>query len=156
DNCRAKTTRSSDKCPHVNRASAALHSALVDALTAICTALPAGLCEDRGGYMVVSYPRVPIPIYNSVWSGTDDSAAAAALPREVERIRGTGVSPGVIAVDEHGEALLAVARRHGLTKTETIPGMLVRPNEFHGDVATRVPVEINVARGAEELADACE
>jgi ribosomal protein S18 acetylase RimI-like enzyme len=130
-----------------------LHSELVDAFAALLSSHPEATFEQRDGYVFVSYPRAPLPAMNGVWSGNDDVSAAAALEGELERVRATGIPPGVTVLDGEAPRLLAEARRLGLTETLPLPGMTTWPDRFR-------PVEIDSAEievvdDEEALAEAC-
>jgi predicted GNAT family acetyltransferase len=138
----------------VNGAADALHDALIEALATLVRSLPGGDFEDRGGYFFVSYPAAPLRIFNGVWSGNDDAAAATALAADLERVRTTGVEPGVSVLDTRAPRLLAEAQRLGLTETAAIPGMVAHRSDFR---ATTVRgAEIRLAADDAALAHACE
>lgn len=120
----------------------------------MCARLPEACFEQRGGYVFVSYPPAPVPTLNGVWSGDDDDAAAAALERELERVRATGISPGVTVLGDKSPRLFAEARRMGLTETLRMPGMIAARRGFRP--AGPVGVEIEVADTDEMLAEAGE
>jgi predicted GNAT family acetyltransferase len=127
---------------------------LVDAFAALSSGHPEAALERRDGYVLMSYPRAPLPAMNGVWSGNDDASAAAALEGELERIRATGVPPGVTVLDDRSPLLLAEARRLGLTETLLLPGMSVSRDTFRP--ADAGGAEIEIATDDETLADACE
>jgi hypothetical protein len=131
----------------------ALHRELVDVFERSCRLLPGACFERDGGYVFISYPTAPLPMFNGVWSGEDDAAAAAALERELERVRASDAPPGVCVLDDRAPRLLAEARRLGLSETLTIPGMIVDASAFR---PVRLDgVEIEVVRGDDALAEAC-
>jgi hypothetical protein len=133
-------------------AATALDEELVEAFAAMCARHPGACFEQHGAYVFVSYPPAPLPALNGVWSGDDDDTAAAALERELERVRATGISPGVCVLGDESRRLLAEARRIGLTETARIPGMIA---DGHGFRPARVAgVEIEVADTDETLAEA--
>ena len=132
-----------------------LHAELVSVFEALFARLgPEARFEQHGAYAFVSYPRTPVPVFNGVWSGDDDSAAAAALGRELDRVRATGVSPGVLVRDDDAPGLLGEARRLGLTQATLVPGMIVAPDGFRP--AHAEGVEIEIADDAAALSEACE
>jgi hypothetical protein len=131
-----------------------LHRELVDAFAALISSHPEATLERRNGYVFVSYPPAPLPALNGVWSGDDDASAAAALEGELERVRATGVPPGVTVLDDRAPLLLAEARRLGLSETLLLPGMSLSPDRFRP--ADAVNGEIEIVADDEALAEACE
>jgi len=133
-----------------------LQGELVSAFEALYTGLRQADArfEQHGAYVFVSCPRLPLPSFNGVWSGDDDTAAAVALERELARVRATGVPPGVVARDDGAPRLLGEARKLGLTETMAVPGMIVTPAGFRPAGADGV--EIEASRDEAALAEASE
>jgi len=133
---------------------AMVHEAILQSLGALCAAVPEARFARRPGYTFLSYPAIPLPVFNGVWSGDDDIAAARALEDELESVRQSGVAPGVWVLDGHAPRLLEEARRLGLTDTETAPGMMVTPGSFRPAAIDDAIVER--AETQEALDEACE
>jgi hypothetical protein len=102
-----------------------LHTGLVEAFDAFLGALPGGRHDAYDGYDVMSYPPLPLPSFNGVWSARDGEDVAAALAPALARF----AAPGVMMRDAQ-PLVRAEARRLGLTESVEIPGMLVERDDF--------------------------
>ena len=133
----------------MDAAVAELHTALLDAFEAICRALPSARFERHDGHAVLSYPRIPLPTFNGVWTWRDDDSVVAALEAALASVGSAGVPLGVLALGAPA-GVLADAARVGLSETETIPGMLVRSADFNV-VHTPDTIDVDSLSAARDL-----
>ena len=115
-----------------------MHRALEDAFEHLFAAFEGGRFERRSDLVVALLPGVPIPQVNGAWVCEDSEAAAAALPEALAEVEAAGEWPWVQTRRGH-ERTRQAARSLGLTHTELIPGMVVRPDSF---VEARGDIEI--------------
>ena len=115
-----------------------MHRALEDAFERLFAAFEEGRFERRSDLVVALLPGVPIPQVNGAWVCEDSEAAAAALPEALAEVEAAGEWPWVQTRRGH-ERTRQAARSLGLTHTELIPGMVVRPDSF---VEARGDIEI--------------
>lgn len=86
--------------------------------------------------MVALLPGVPIPQFNGAWVCEDSDAAVGALPEAIAEVEAAGELPWVqtrLGHERTQQATFAL----GLTHTERLPGMVLRPDSFveaHGDI----------------------
>jgi predicted GNAT family acetyltransferase len=123
---------------------AEMHRALEDAYERLFSAFEAARFERRSDLVVVLLPGIPIPQVNGAWVCEDSEVAATALPDSLAEVEAAGEWPWVQT--RHGqERTRQAALALGLTHTELIPGMVVRPDSF---VEARAEIEIGpIAQG---------
>jgi len=115
----------------VNEMAERMHAALTEAFDLFLGMLPDGELEERDGYWLASAPSLPIALANAVWvDGPDEGPAVRDLEASLQAIRGRGVEPGVVTLDDRFPSVEAEARRLGLTALEVMPGMVVTPDAF--------------------------
>jgi Acetyltransferase (GNAT) family len=117
-----------------------MHRALEEAFDRIFSAFVGSRFERRSDLVVTLLPGIPIPQVNGAWVCEDSEAAAAALPEAVAEVEAAGEWPWVqtrLGHDRIRRAALAL----GLTHTELIPGMVVRPDSF---VEVRTDIDIGL------------
>jgi len=126
---------------------AKMHQALEDAFERLFSAFDGARFERRSDLVVALLPGIAIPQVNGAWVCEDSEAAATALPEALAEVEAVGEWPWVQT--RHGqERTRQAALALGLTHTELIPGMVVRPESF---VAARADIEIGpIARGEVE------
>lgn len=96
--------------------------------------------EQRPGFALVSFPLLPFPWLNGLW--TDDDCSVEALAGAVAELEPTGAPLGVLTRRTSPEAVAEAARQLGFTADERMPGMalttaeLVPPPEPDFDVIT--------------------
>ncbi len=115
-----------------------MHRAVEEAFDRIVSAFEGSRFERRSDLVVTLAPGIPIPQFNGAWVCEDSEAAAAALPEALAEVEAAGEWPWVqtrLGQNRIRRAALAL----GLTHTELIPGMVVRPDSF---VAVRADIEI--------------
>ena len=117
---------------------ARMHQALEDAFERLFSAFDGGRFERRSDLVLALLPGVPIPQVNGAWVCEDTEAAAAALPELLAEVEAAGEWPWVQTRHGH-ERTRQAALALGLTQTELIPGMTVRPESF---VEARAEIEI--------------
>ena len=87
--------------------------------------------ERRSDLVVALLPGVPIPQCSGAWVCADSDAAVGALADAVAEVEGAGEAPWVQTRSGH-ERTRQAALALGLTHSERLPGMLVRPDGFRG------------------------
>lgn len=115
-----------------------MHQALEEAFDRLFSAFEGSRFERRSDLVVTLLPGIPIPQFNGAWVCEDSESAAAALPEALAEVEAAGEWPWVqtrLGHDRIRQAALAL----GLTHTELIPGMVVRPDSF---VEVRADIEI--------------
>ena len=85
--------------------------------------------ERRSDLIVALLPGVPIPQCNGAWVCEDSDAAVGALAEAVAEVEAAGEWPWVQTRSGH-ERTRQAALALGLTHTERLPGMVVRPDGF--------------------------
>lgn len=117
---------------------AEMHRALEDAFGRLFSAFDGARFERRSDLVVALLPGIPIPQVNGAWVCEDSEAAVAALPQTLAEVEAAGEWPWVQT--RHGqERTRQAALALGLTHTELMPGMTVRPDSF---VEARADIEI--------------
>lgn len=121
-----------------------MHQALEGAFERLFAAFEGARFERRSDLVVALLPGIPIPQVNGAWVCEDSEAAAAALPETLAEVEAAGEWPWVQT--RHGqERTRQAALALGLSHTEVIPGMVVRPDSF---VEARAEIEIGpIAQG---------
>lgn len=117
---------------------AELHQALEDAFERLYSVFEGARFERRSDLVVTLLPEVPIPQANGAWVCEDSEAAAAALPATLAEVEAAGEWPWV-QTRQGQERTRQAALALGLTHSEVLPGMVVRPDSF---VEARADVEI--------------
>jgi ribosomal protein S18 acetylase RimI-like enzyme len=124
---------------------AEMHRALEEAFDRLLSAFEGARFERRSDLVVALLPGVPIPQFNGAWVCEDSQAAAAALPETLAEVEAAGEWPWVqtrLGQERTRQAALAL----GLTHTESIPGMVVRPGSF---VEAQADIDIGLIGRAE-------
>jgi len=85
--------------------------------------------ERRGDLLFALYPPFPIPQCNGPWVAEDTQAAADGLAEAIEEVDASGAWPWVQTRSGHERTQRAAAEL-GLTERESLPGMVVRPEEL--------------------------
>jgi predicted GNAT family acetyltransferase len=97
--------------------------------------------ERRGDLMFVLYPPLPIPQCNGPWVVDDTPAAATALAEAIAEVEEAGAAVSVQTRSGHERAQRAAAEL-GLTHRETLPGMVMRPEELVEHADTSLPIDL--------------
>jgi N-acetylglutamate synthase len=106
-----------------------MHGALEAVWSLLYAELDDARFEHRGDLIFVLCPRLPIPQCNGPWVAKDTPAAAAALAEAIAEIDAAGAVVWMQSRSGH-ERTQRAARELGLTHRETLPGMVVRPEEL--------------------------
>ena len=85
--------------------------------------------DRRSDLLVALLPGVPIPQCNGAWVCEDSDAAVGALADAVAEVEAAGEWPWVQTRSGH-ERTRQAALALGLTHSERLPGMVVRPDGF--------------------------
>jgi GNAT superfamily N-acetyltransferase len=128
----------------------AFHRRLTRSFETFIRFLPDGRFERREGYALVSYPALPLPIFNGVWVDGDADVDLRAAVAEIEAV---GVPIGVLTYGDVADDVIAVLRELGLTAPETIPAMTVSAEQL---LAPADGPEIRAVSEPEELAIALD
>jgi ribosomal protein S18 acetylase RimI-like enzyme len=106
-----------------------MHQALEAASERLYEVFEGARFERRSDLIIAFLPGIPIPQFNGAWACEDSDAAVGALADAVAEIEAAGEWPWVqtrSGQERTRQAALAV----GLTHTERLPGMVVRPDGF--------------------------
>jgi N-acetylglutamate synthase len=102
--------------------------------------------ERRDDLIVAVYPPFPIPQFNGPWVVADSQLALDALAGAISEVETAGAWPWVQTRSGHDRVRQA-ARELGMTHTELLPGMVIRPGELIEVPAT---VEVDLIASEEE------
>ena len=72
-----------------------LHLALCKVAERLAGVMEGARLERRDGYVLMTFPTLPIPSFNGVWP--EDDSAAGALRDTITEIEATGIGAGVLA-----------------------------------------------------------
>jgi ribosomal protein S18 acetylase RimI-like enzyme len=127
-----------------------LHDGLRRSIAELFERIEDARLVDRSGYRLVACPRVPVPGFNGILvDGLDGSAAERELEGAIYEVEGLGVPCWIEVRANRTPAIERLARRLGFTHGESIPGMVVRPDEL---VAVSGPnLEISQVRDEDGL-----
>ncbi|TML81656.1 MAG: hypothetical protein E6G09_12180 [Actinobacteria bacterium] len=133
-----------------------LHLALCKVAERLAGVMEGARLERRDGYVLMTFPTLPIPSFNGVWP--EDDSAAGALRDTITEIEATGIGAGVLARSGKMPAVEEAARVLGLTAAERIPGMVVNAGDLDRPATTELEVvRVETADGfAQALALAAE
>jgi ribosomal protein S18 acetylase RimI-like enzyme len=112
--------------------------------------------ERRSDLIVLLCPGLQMPQMNGAWVVEDSQAAVEALPEAIAEVEAAGAWPWVQTRSGH-ERTRRQALELGLTHSERVPGMLMRP----GDLAeATAEIEIELVRDGDidatnEMLGAC-
>ncbi|HUJ55166.1 MAG TPA: GNAT family N-acetyltransferase [Gaiellaceae bacterium] len=115
-----------------------MHQALEEAFGRIFSAFEGSRFERRSDLVVILLPGIPVPQFSGAWVCEDSKAAAAALPEALAEVDAAGEWPWVQTRLGH-DRIRRAAFALGLTHTELVPGMVVRPDSF---VEVRADIDI--------------
>jgi N-acetylglutamate synthase len=85
--------------------------------------------EHRGDFIFVLCPQLPIPQCNGPWIANDTPVAAAALAEAIAEVDDAGAVVWMQSRSGHEQTQRAAAEL-GLTHRQTLPGMVLRPEEL--------------------------
>jgi Acetyltransferase (GNAT) family len=112
----------------VEAEAAALHEALSTGWEQVYAAV-GGSFERRSELIALRCPQLPIPQANGAWIEQDTEAAAAGLAGAIDEAESQGLPAWVQTRSHHTRARQA-ATDLGLTHSEHVPAMVVRPGEL--------------------------
>lgn len=118
-----------------------LHSGLVAAFTAFVPAMDGSSVEDKGGYLALTFPAVPLPQANGVWAEDDGGATVADLADRVAVLEGRGLPFWLQTRRGRHPLVEAEAERIGLRMVEQVPGMVVTPAELSDLPETGIQID---------------
>lgn len=121
----------------------AVHQALESTWQRLYSVVDGARFERRSDLVVALYPSFPIPQCNGPWVVEDSQAAVDALPEALAEVEAAGAWPWVQTRAGHYRTQ-QLTRALGLTHTERIPGMIMRPGEF---VETQAEIETTLMTG---------
>jgi ribosomal protein S18 acetylase RimI-like enzyme len=133
-----------------------LHLALCTAAERLAGVMEGARFERRKGYVLMTFPTLPIPSFNGVWP--DEDSAAAALGDALAEVEAEGIAVGVLARSGKTPAVDEAARGLGLTAVERMPGMVANAGDLVGPAESELEVvRVETADGfAQALALAAE
>lgn len=108
---------------------AVAHRALEEVFSRLHAQFEGARFERRGDLVFALCPAVPIPQANGPWVLADTTSAADGLGEAIAEVDASGAWPWVQTRSGHDRAQRAAAEL-GLTERETLPGMVVRPDEL--------------------------
>ena len=123
------------------------HRALESVFELLYATLDGARLERRSDLIVAICPAFPIPQFNGAWVAEDSQAAVDALPGAIAEVEASGTRAWVQTRTGHDRTRQA-ALDLGLTHTEVLPGMVMRPDEL-----VEAPASIAISRIANEDAD---
>jgi GNAT superfamily N-acetyltransferase len=124
------------------------HHALEQVWELLYRELDGALLERRSDLIFVLYPPIPIPQVNGAWVVEDTQAAADGLADAVAEVDAAGAWPWIQTRSAH-ERTRQAAFDLGLTHTELVPGMVMRPGEL-----VEPDIEIEIALTSDDDLDA--
>jgi ribosomal protein S18 acetylase RimI-like enzyme len=113
----------------VENEAARAHRALEEVWSRLYGTVDGARFERRGNLLFALYPPFPIPQCNGPWVAEDTEAAAAGLAEAVAEVEAAGAWPWVQTRSGY-ELTQRAAAELGLTARESLPGMVVRPDEL--------------------------
>jgi ribosomal protein S18 acetylase RimI-like enzyme len=133
-----------------------LHLALCTVAERLAGVMEGARFERRDGYMLMTFPTLPIPSFNGVWP--DEDFAAGTLREALAEVEAEGMAAGVLARSGETPAVDKAARELGLTAAERIPGMVANASELGRPAASELEVSrVETADGfAQALSIAAE
>ena len=133
-----------------------LHLALCTVAERLAGVMEGARFERRDGYVLMTFPTLPIPSFNGVWPEAD--SAAGALGDALAEVEAEGLAAGVLARRGQTPAVDEAARGLGLTAAERVPGMVANAGDLDGPAASELEVlRVETADGfAQALALAAE
>jgi ribosomal protein S18 acetylase RimI-like enzyme len=124
-----------------------LHLALCTVAERMAGVMEGARFERRDGYVLMTFPTLPIPSFNGVWPEAD--SAAGALGDALAEVEAEGLAAGVLARRGETPAVDEAAR---------VPGMVANAGDLDGPAASELEVvRVETADGfAQALALAAE
>ena len=133
-----------------------LHLALCTVAERLAGVMEGARFERRDGYVLMTFPTLPIPSFNGVWA--DEDSAAVALGDALAEVEAEGIAAGVLTRSGETPAVEEAARELGLTAAVRIPGMVANAGDLDGPTTSELEVvRVETADGfARALALAAE
>ena len=100
--------------------------------------------ERRGDLLFALCPSFPIPQCNGPWVVEDTQAAADGLAEAIAEVEASGARAWVQTRSGHDRAQRAAAEL-GLTAQDTLPGMVVRPDDLAAPSVGGLPIDLIAA-----------
>jgi ribosomal protein S18 acetylase RimI-like enzyme len=108
-----------------------LHQGLIQGFADFLGRVEDAWLKVRPGYRVVGCPRIPFPGLNGIWiDGPDEAIRPGDLEQAINELEGQGLPRWIELRGDRTLASAEVARRFGFTHEESLPGMVVRPDEL--------------------------
>jgi len=133
-----------------------LHLALCTVAERLAGVMEGARFERRDGYVLMTFPTLPIPSFNGVWA--DEDSAAVVLGDALAEVEAEGIAAGVLTRRGETPAVEEAARELGLTAAVRIPGMVANAGDLDGPTTSELEVvRVETADGfARALALAAE
>src|SRR5438094_9838013 len=98
-----------------------LHLALCTVAERLAGVMEGARFERRTGYVLMTFPTLPIPSFNGIWP--DKDSAASALAGALAEVEAEGLAAGVLSQRGQTPAAAQAARELGPTAAGRIPGL---------------------------------
>jgi ribosomal protein S18 acetylase RimI-like enzyme len=132
-----------------------LHLALCTVAERLAGVMEGARFERRDGYVLTTFPTLPLPSFNGVWA--DEDSAAVALGDALAEVEAEGIGVGVLMRSGETPAVEEAARELGLTAAERIPGMVANAGDLDDPALGLKVIRVETADGfAQALALAAE
>jgi ribosomal protein S18 acetylase RimI-like enzyme len=118
-----------------------MHRALESVWGLLYGQVPGARFERRGDLFFALHPPFPIPQCNGPWVTEDTPAAVDALAGAIAEVDAAGAHPWVQSRSGHERTQRAAAEL-GLTRRETLPGMVVRPAELAAPAGDALAIDL--------------
>src|SRR5438128_2484476 len=122
-----------------------LHLALCTVAERLAGVMEGARFERRDGYVLMTFPTLPIPSFNGVWA--DEDSAAVALGDALAEVEAEGIGAGVLTRSGETPAVEEAARELGLTAAERIPGMVASAGDLDDPASELEVVRVATADG---------
>jgi ribosomal protein S18 acetylase RimI-like enzyme len=120
-----------------------LHQGLIQGFADFLDRVEGAWLKVRPGYRVVGCPRIPFPGLNGIWiDGPDEAIRPGDLEQAISEVEGQGLPCWIELRADRTPAAAEATRRSGFTDEESLPGMVLRPDEL----VTSVGPAIDIAR----------
>src|SRR6266550_3810927 len=123
-----------------------LHLALCTVAERLAGVMEGARFERRDGYVLMTFPTLPIPSFNGVWA--DEDSAAVVLGDALAEVEAEGIAAGVLTRRGETPAVEEAARELGLTGAVRIPGMVANAGDLDKPTTSELEV-ISVATPSE-------
>ncbi|MGZ4131724.1 MAG: GNAT family N-acetyltransferase [Actinomycetota bacterium] len=111
-----------------------LHHGLRTAFERVAGLVEGAAWQEHGGCSSLSFPTIPVTLFNAVWpvgvDGVADLDAADDVAAAARTVEDRGAPCGVFTIEGRHPAVTETARSLGFTEEERIPGMVATTSSF--------------------------